>query len=303
MSFTALHRTLGEPPGPMTSEMIDAAVAQAVQEETDLDFKSELPPTKHIAQTDFPKDVAAMANSGGGVILFGVEETQKAATARVDVGELTEVHERALRSAAITAISPPVFGLRIDRLGEPASRCVAVTVAASLDGPHLIYRGEYFGAPVRNDADTVWMKERQIEAMYRARFDERRHATDSLDRIYSDAAVGRDTAQRAWFIAVAQPRIPVMRQARLSRDDARTVFQEARALTLQLARRDGLRPIEAMEMLNPRPVCAAGSRLAPALPRQVSTQRQACTTTARARWSLRSERTDETEIPTTRETK
>jgi predicted HTH transcriptional regulator len=151
--------------------LLDAAIAAGATEARDLDWKSALSPAKGLPQTDFPKDVAAMANSGGGVIVYGVTEAQKVATGRVDVGEFAEAHERALRSAAVTAITPPVFGLTIHRLGESDCRAVVVEVPASVDGPHLIYRDEYFGAPLRNDADTVWMKERQIEAMYRARFE------------------------------------------------------------------------------------------------------------------------------------
>src|SRR3954469_10664432 len=111
MRFTALHRALGFPPGPLTDDLLDAAVAAGVVETDDLDWKSQLPPAKGLPHTDFPKDVAAMANSGGGVIVYGVSEVQKAATERVDVGLFDEVHERSLRSAAITAITPPVFGL------------------------------------------------------------------------------------------------------------------------------------------------------------------------------------------------
>ncbi len=67
-------------------------MSSGVVETNDLDWKSELPPAKGIPQTDFPKDVAAMANSGGGVIVFGVRESQKAATERVDVGEFDEAY-------------------------------------------------------------------------------------------------------------------------------------------------------------------------------------------------------------------
>lgn len=88
MTFTALHRVLGVAPGPLTADLLDDAVARGIEEASDLDWKSELPPKKGLSQTDFPKDVAAMANSGGGVIVFGVLESQKAATGRVDVGEL-----------------------------------------------------------------------------------------------------------------------------------------------------------------------------------------------------------------------
>src|SRR5699024_10573333 len=116
-------------------------------------------------------------------------------------------YERTMHSLAITAITPPVFGLKIHKVGSEPTRAVVVEVPASVDGPHLIFRNEYFGAPIRNDADTVWMKERQIEAMYRARFDERRHTTEALDRLYEDAAIGRRT-DTTWMVAVAHPRVP-----------------------------------------------------------------------------------------------
>ena len=252
MSFTALHRALGLGPGPLTDELLDSAVAAAVTETNDLDWKSELPPAKGLPQTDFPKDVAAMANSGGGLIVYGVRESQKAASGRVDVGEFDEAHERSLRSAAITAISPPVFGLNVHLLGPEGNRVVVVEVPASLDGPHLIYKNEYFGAPVRNNSDTVWMKERQIEAMYRARFDERRHATEALDALFTEASVGRDADKRAWLIAVAHPRIPRLRD-RLTRDEARDVLSKAEKLALLYAGSGGIHPLESVDRLNPRP--------------------------------------------------
>ncbi len=154
MLFTALHRLLGQGPGPITDELIEAAVAAGLAETDDLDWKGELPPTKNLANQDFPKDIAAMANSGGGVIVYGVEEDEKRATARKDTGDLDENHERTLRAAAYGAIVPPVFGLGIYRIGEPGRRAMAVVVPASTDGPHLLFKDKFFGAPIRNDADT-----------------------------------------------------------------------------------------------------------------------------------------------------
>jgi hypothetical protein len=252
MRFTGLHRAAGAGPGPVTDELLDTAVAAKAAETDDLDWKSKLPAAQGLPQAEFPKDVAAMANRGGGVIVYGVEEDQKAATNRVDVGELSEAHERALRSAAITAISPPVFGLAVHRLDGGGKHAVVVEVPASVDGPHLIYRGEYFGAPVRNDADTVWMKERQIEAMYRARFDERRHAVEALDALFTEAVAGRDTRKRAWLIAVAHPRIPRLGD-RLSREQAGGILSKAGDLALFYASRAGIHPLESVDWLTPRP--------------------------------------------------
>ena len=252
MTFTALHRALGLVPQPLTDELLDAAVTGGVVEANDLDWKTELPPSKGLPQKDFPKDVAAMANSGGGVIVFGVRESQRAATERVDVGEFDEAYERSLRSAAITAISPPIFGLAVHRLGGEGRRAVVVEVPVSIDGPHLIYRNGYFGAPVRNDSDTVWMKERQIEAMYRARFDERRHATEVLDSLFAETTGGRDSDKRAWLIAVAHPRVPRLRN-RLDRNEAREVLSKTVDLALIYAGRGGIHPLESVDLLNPRP--------------------------------------------------
>ena len=254
MTFTALHRALGIVPGPLTDELLDAAVAAGVVEANDLDWKSELPPAKGLPQTDFPKDVAAMANGGGGLIVFGVRESQKAAAERVDAGDCDEAYERSLRSAAITAISPPVFGLNVHRLAAEGNRAVVVEVPASVDGPHLIYKNDYFAAPVRNDSDTVWMKERQIEAMYRARFEERRHATEALDSLYGEAAAGRDSDKRAWLVAVAHPRIPRFRD-RPTRDEARGILTKTERLALTYAGngRGGIHPLENVDRDNPRP--------------------------------------------------
>lgn len=251
MTFTALHGALGLHPSPLTDDVLNSAVDAGVTETDDLDWKSELPPVKNLSQTDVPKDIAAMANSGGGMIVYGVEEQAKAATGRSDTGEFTEGHERAYRSVAVTAISPPVFGLEVYRLGAEC-RAVAVIVPASVDGPHLIYKNDFFGAPVRNDADTAWMKERQIEAMYRARFDERRRATEAVDSLYVEAAEGCDVADRAWLVAVAHPRIPGA-LTRLTRDEAREVFKDARAITLSFSKNVGVYPLENVEHLNPRP--------------------------------------------------
>lgn len=192
-----------------------------------------------------------MANSGGGMIVYGVEEKQKSATGRKDTGKFDEGHERAYRSAAVAAISPPVFGLEIFRLGSEC-RAVAVNVPASVDGPHLIYKNDFFGAPVRNDADTAWMKERQIETMYRARFDERRRATDAVDSLFSEAAVGLDASARAWLVAVAHPRIARVAN-RPDRHQAREMFENAGAVALSYSNRNGVHPLENVDCLNPRP--------------------------------------------------
>lgn len=250
--FTALHRAAGVEPGPLTNGILDSAIATGAKESVDLDWKAQLPPAKDLRGTDFPKDIAAMANSGGGTIVYGVEELQKAATKRVDSGQLDEGHERALRKAAISAITPPIFGLDIVKLEREGQNAVAVVIPASTDGPHLIYRNDLFGAPLRVDADTIWMTERELEAAYRARFNERRYSEEALDALYSETNAGRDVEHRAWLVAVARPRLP-RTGVRLSRDEARSVFQKAKYLAPHYAGTENIHPLVAVESANPRP--------------------------------------------------
>jgi len=191
-----------------------------------------------------------MANNGGGIIVYGIKEDQSRATGRCDVGELTENHVRTIRSAAVTAITPSVFGLDIVPIGGASNQVVAIIVGPSVDSPHLIYRNEYFGAPIRNDADTVWMNERQLELMYRARFDERRHAHDALDHLYDEQSAGRDTDQRAWLIAVAHPRIPATTQTRPTLADAQQTFDDANSHGFTTT---GISPLGSVSRQNPRP--------------------------------------------------
>jgi hypothetical protein len=71
MQFTPIHRLLGLAPRPLSDQMIDEAISLGIAESDDLDWKSKLPPARGLAETDDPKDVAAMANSGG-MIVYGI---------------------------------------------------------------------------------------------------------------------------------------------------------------------------------------------------------------------------------------
>lgn len=252
MVFTALHQALGAQPGPITSELLDDAIAASIAETDQLDWKSQLPSEGTLAQSDLVKDIAAFANSGGGLLVFGITEKQTKATGRVDVGDVTESYERTLRRVAVSGIQPPVFGLDIVRVGEEGNRALVVIVPPSVDTPHLIYRGNYFGAPIRNHADTEWMRERQLEALYRIRLDERRYVDRALFDLYDELATGRDVGERAWLIIAAQPRLPAPTH-RLDRAKMQEVVRDTEPRALGWAGRNaGVHPLEAVDRLNPR---------------------------------------------------
>ena len=96
MLRTPLHRLLGEPAGPLTNAMIDAAVAQGIPESDELDWKAVLPAQREFKQSDYIKDIAAFANAGGGMLVFGIKEEDKAAVERTDAGDFNENYERTI---------------------------------------------------------------------------------------------------------------------------------------------------------------------------------------------------------------
>ncbi|TVX76460.1 hypothetical protein FPP74_11110 [Corynebacterium sp. NML180780] len=73
--FTALHSALGiAPTDEFTNEMLDRLVEERIAERQDLDFKEKIDSKPTRPESDVKKDLCAMANSGGGVIVYGVGE-------------------------------------------------------------------------------------------------------------------------------------------------------------------------------------------------------------------------------------
>lgn len=73
MTFTTLHRRLGDPPGPLAPHMVDRAVAQGLRETDGLGWKSELPPlgasqrTAHKISLELDTTRASLRGTGVGL--------------------------------------------------------------------------------------------------------------------------------------------------------------------------------------------------------------------------------------------
>ena len=119
-------------------ELVRQACAQAVQERDDLDWKSTLPltlpagkePGRDAQQDELAKDIAAMANSRGGLIIYGVAETRgaNAASHIESVGEPDETTLQNIRRVASNLIYPPVTTLALRWLTSQESEDVALAL-------------------------------------------------------------------------------------------------------------------------------------------------------------------------------
>lgn len=238
----------------MTIELLDAAVDAGLEEKADLDFKLTLPAAGALGQSDIAKDIAAMANSGGGILLFGVRDSASRASEAPGISpELTlDTYLRDIRRVALNRISPPVLDVVPVTFNDGDRHALAVMVPATEDVPHLIFSGENFKAPYRNGPDTAWMNERMLEAAYRTRFAAKQAATRTLREIVDHAIDGRPVAERAWMVAVARPTHPAARGERLDRAAAAGIFEGAYSFSYQWVSLH-VHPLDWLDRLNPRP--------------------------------------------------
>ncbi|YCH06361.1 AlbA family DNA-binding domain-containing protein [Arthrobacter sp. alpha11c] len=232
MVFTPLHRALGLGPSPLSYSMIEAAVTNHVIEAADLDWKRALPNKDPKASREFAKDIAAMVNAGGGIIVYGVAEdaTSSAAETVTPVVDWSDSVQTKLLGWAYSLIQPPVHGLEFKPLmedGATETQVVVLQIPASFETPHFVITDDTIRAPRRYGPRTVFMSERDIEQAYRLRFEDRRNHERSLTELVDRVLLGANQSNKAWLAAAARPVNPRPSYAgRVSEEDARSILGE-----------------------------------------------------------------------------
>lgn len=189
--------------------MIEQLVEQQTEETSDLDFKQILPIGKGEWREEAAKDFAAMANSGGGVVLYGIAEERGRGTAnKIEWIEVKETDVRSLTQVAYSLVHPPLMGVRPVRIADPkqSGRSVlAMVVLPSADVPHIFWKKDAFLAPIRHGSDTRWMDEGQIEQAYSERFDGKRRRQADLTEFYDETLAHTMHHPNVSLVAVASP--------------------------------------------------------------------------------------------------
>jgi len=214
ITWTRLHERLGIEARPLTYDDIRAAVDQQLDEDAQLEWKGHRPSSEG-ERVELGKDLAAMANSGGGLIVFGVGEETRDDGSKIPVHTdvaLDEHAEQQVRSVAWGRVRPIIAGVEIEQLenpGEPGRGVLAVWVPPSPDAPHFYEKdGQPPAAPWRDGPHIANLREREIERAYRDRFRRQDDAASALDRLVEGAS--RRLAFRGpyggrWTIVAARP--------------------------------------------------------------------------------------------------
>lgn len=261
-TWTRLHQHLGCAPGPLTYSMVSQAAADHLEESDDLDWKRDLPePPRNGHWNEFAKDISAMANTRGGLLIYGVSNDHQIVGVDWEKADLRQ-YAQWVRNH----VHPYLPDLVMFPLADGAKTILVVDVPASEMAPHLVHgrsdkdkEQQAFTVPYRDRDHTAWMAEHQIERAYRDRFTRTDSAEEAL-RQHSDFLTKTITAHAAkpsaWLVAVARPTRPFPQGVPpLDREEARFLLSLAEKRGRTLASRQIPGPMTGMgdALINPRP--------------------------------------------------
>ena len=228
--FTPIHRALGLEPGNLTLELIEKAIEAGLEETADFDMKRVVPNLKEDkSKQEIAKDIAAMANSGGGWIIYGVGEGASDIAGSIHPCEWTATEEQQMLNIAYTKIDPPVVGLEFNKIscGENPDEkyLVLMHIPDSVDAPHFA-RAEKnnFSAPRRNGPHTNPMTYRDIERGFRERFQRGVEQEKTLQGYFEEATEALNPEQGVFLAIAAVPVTPKISATPVSEE---TVYQYA----------------------------------------------------------------------------
>lgn len=217
--FHRIEALFGGPLDQITFAQLAALVGNTdACESDDLDYKA----THYEAdkKTELAKDVAAMANTIGGVLVLGLADDRKSRcpTAVVPV-ELTDGRLRQIRATVASRVRPTPRIELIAKEDAPGSNkgILLIAVPRSLDAPHAVEEEKLLFYPRRDGDTTPRMTEAEVATAYRRRFqqlaereqritDVDNDIDDTVDRLAPDHGLRHD--EEALLTVSLVPDIP-----------------------------------------------------------------------------------------------
>ncbi|MGC4750160.1 helix-turn-helix domain-containing protein [Micromonospora sp. DT201] len=200
----------------LASHHIHALVTAGVQEAFDLDFKQTLYGGKDQEKRALAGDVAALANTGGGVIILGVEEDDQARATKAPGVAISDAEVARMRQSIASLVAPmPVVDILT--VPEPATNAgedgtqqgfIVVAVPRSPGAPHAVLINDGLRYPMRNGATTRYLSEPEVATAYRNRFASAQRQTERVEQIEREAIGNLALADYAWIVVSLVPDLP-----------------------------------------------------------------------------------------------
>jgi predicted HTH transcriptional regulator len=138
------------PPWEWKENDLLALQRQQVPERLDLEYKrADSLENAEKKKSEISKDVSAMANSAGGIIIYGVAEDKETRTVRVSGGiDPAVVTTEWLEQVISSRIQRRIDGVRINQVPlttvEPGKVAYVVSVPQSTRAPHMAFDNRFY---------------------------------------------------------------------------------------------------------------------------------------------------------------
>jgi hypothetical protein len=138
------------PIGEITADLIWSLVTESVEESQDLEFKGALALGSEKENQELRKDVLAMANGGGGTIIFGVAEDGHGRATKLQGIALLTSKQAQIESILQSSIEPPLTTIDVRTMTIDGHELLIMRIAPANDPPYSFQKGDWSRAfPIR----------------------------------------------------------------------------------------------------------------------------------------------------------
>lgn len=121
----------------MDIQTLNAWVHEGISEHERLEFKRDSYGAN--AGNELRKDVSAMANTSGGMIVIGIDEQDGCASGISPViDEEADAHELRVSQILSSGFDPAIYGWSVKSISADEGHCLVIDVPRSLTGPHRV---------------------------------------------------------------------------------------------------------------------------------------------------------------------